>query len=200
LALHILGRKEFPTFESKIRVYEGGVNEDQLGTFVLRSGYEPTLTSWYGAYWQRYWYECFSGRMSRVPISLTPPPDQDEALQLWKQVAPQLDTLCQESERVLHLCRQQPVPVQQLKETQHFLKYKTLSMKELVRHSLAFGPLGAASFREMFNLEGQTLLSMAEENAAIFDVLRMRARLISEQLTQYSPERSRRNLYAGAIG
>ena len=200
LALHILGRNEFPMFESKIRVYEGGMNEDQLGTFVLRSGYEPTLTSWYGAYWQRYWYEWFSGRKSQVPISMTPPPDHDEALQLWEQVAPQLDTLCQEAERVLHLCRQQPVPVQQLKETQHLLKYETLAMKELVSHSLAFGPLGAASFREMFNLEGQTLLNMAEENAAIFHVLRTRARLISEQLTQYSPEPSRRKLYAGAIG
>jgi hypothetical protein len=131
---------------------------------------------------------------------LTPPPDHDEALQLWEQIAPQLDTLCREAETVLHLCRQQPVPVQQLKETQHLLKYETLAMKELVSPSLAFGPLGAASFREMFNLEGQTLLNMAEENAAIFHVLRTRARRISEQLTQYSPEHSRRNFYVGAIG
>lgn len=200
LALHILGHEEFPTFESKMRVYEGGMNEDQLGTFVLRAGNEPTLSSWYGTYWQRYWYECFSGKKSRTSMSLTPPPDHDEALQLWEQVVPQLDTLCQEAERVLHLCRRQPVPVQKLKETQYLLKCEVVAMKELVRPSLAFGPLVAASFQEMFNLEGQTLLRMAEENAAIFHVLRTRARLISEQLTQYSPECSRRNFYAGTIG
>ena len=200
LALYILGHEAFPTFESKIRVYEGGMNEDQLGTFVLRAGSEPVLTSWYGAYWQRYWYECFSGRKSRTSISLTPPPDHVEALQLWEQIAPQLNTLCQEAEKVLYLCRQKPVPVQQLKDTQHLLKYETLAMKECVRDSLAFGPLVAASLREMFNIEGRTLLSMAEENAAIFHVLRRRAGLIFEQLTRYSSEHSRRNFYASAIG
>ena len=41
LCLHLLGDSELPTFASKIRVYEGGTNEDQLGTFVLRAGYEP---------------------------------------------------------------------------------------------------------------------------------------------------------------
>ena len=199
LALHILGQEEFPKFESKVRVYEGGMNEDQLGTFVVRAGDELLLTSWYGAYWQRYWYECFSGRKSLVPIPLAPPPDQYEALQLWDQIAPQLDTLCQEAERVLHFCRQQPVPVQQLQETQHLLKYETLAMKERVGPSLAFGPLGMAAIRDTFNLEGQTLLTMAEENAAVFHVLRTRARLVSKQLTQYSPECSRRNLYAGTI-
>jgi hypothetical protein len=92
------------------------------------------------------------------------------------------------------------VPVQQLKEAQHFLKCETFVMKELARPSLAFGPLVSASIRETFNLEGMTLMSMAEENAAVFHVLRTRAQNTFERLTQYLPESPRRNLYAGAIG
>ena len=76
------------------------------------------------------------------------PPDQSESQVLWEQLAPQLDVLCERAERVLYLCRQQPEPVQQLKEAQHLLNCETLAMKELVRPSLAFGPLGAASIRE----------------------------------------------------
>jgi hypothetical protein len=200
LALHILGHDEFPIFKSRIRVYEGGMNEDQLGTFVLRSGFEPILTSWYGAYWQRYWYELFTGQSSHCSILTHSPPDQLESQVLWEQLAPQLDVLCEGAEKVLQCCRQQPVPVQQLKDAQHLLKCETLAMKELVRLSLAFGPLGAVAFRETFNLEGQTLRSMAEENAAIFHVLRTRAQNAFKQLTRYSPEPSRRNLYVGAIG
>ncbi len=200
LTRHILGHGEFPFFTSKIRVYEGGVNEDQLGTFVLRAGAESALTSWYGVYWQRYWYELFTGQSSHCSLLAHPPPDQSEILVLWEQLAPMLDTLCKQAERVLQCCRQQPIPVQQLKEAQHLLKCETLAMKELVRPSLAFGPLGAASIRETFNLEGQTLLSMAEENAAIFHVLQTRAQNAFEQITRYSHEPSRRNLYVGAIG
>ena len=200
MARHLLGHEEFPIFESKIRVYEGGMNEDQLGTFVLRVGYEPNLTSWYGAYWQRYWYELFTRQSSHCSILTHPPPDRLESQVLWKQLAPKLDTLCEQAERVLHLCRQQPVPVQQLKEAQHFLKCETFVMKELARPSLAFGPLVSASIRETFNLEGMTLMSMAEENAAVFHVLRTRAQNTFERLTQYLPESPRRNLYAGAIG
>jgi ADP-heptose:LPS heptosyltransferase len=200
LALYILGHGLFPTISSKIRVYEGGVNDDQLGTFILRAGNAPVLTSWYGAYWQRYWYELFTGINSQCSLPVTPPPDQVETRILWSQLAPKLDDLCQQAEWVSHCCRQQPIPVQQLKEAQYQLKCQTLAMKELVRPSLAFGPLAIASIRETFNLEGATLIGMAEECVTAYHVFRDRVRFVSGQLTKRSSESSRRNIYAGAIG
>jgi ADP-heptose:LPS heptosyltransferase len=200
LSLHILDGEVFPTFASKIRVYEGGMNEDQLGTFVLRAGYEPALTAWYGAYWRRYWYESFTGQSSQSSILSHPPPDLSESQVMWEQLVPQLETLCEQADGVLQFCKQHPVPVLQLKEAQHQLNCRTLAMKEFARPSLAFGPLAVAFFRETFNLEGHTIISMAEEYATAYQVLRTRARLTFEQLTQYSPEPARRNLYASAIG
>jgi ADP-heptose:LPS heptosyltransferase len=200
LCLHLLGDGALPTFSSKIRIYEGATDEDQLGTFVLRAGYETALRTWYGGYWRRYWFELFTGQKSLRPLASEPPPDQFESLQLWKQLAPQFETLCGQADGVLQFCKQHPIPVMQLKEAQHHLKCGTLAMKELARPSLAFGPLTVAFIRETFNLEGHTLISMAEEYATAYQVLRNRARLTFEQLTQYSPEPARRILYAGATG
>ncbi len=200
LCLYMLRTGNLPTFESKMRVYEGGVNEDHLGTFVLRAGYESPLKAWYGNYWQRSWYEGCTGQKSLQQISPEPPPDLGEVIQIWEQLAPELDLLCDQAEKVLRLCQQQPVPVRELKDVQEQLKYGTLAMKELVRPSLAFGPLAVASIRETFNLEENTLVGMAKEHAAAYQLLRTRARLTMEQLTQYTPESSRRNLYASAIG
>ena len=200
LCLHIIGRGDLPAFLSNIRVYEGGINEDHLGTFVLRVGYEPSVSAWYGNYWQRCWYEWFTGQESLQPSPSEPPPDMDALIRIWEELAPQLDILCDQAERVLRLCQQQPVPVQELKDVQESLKYGTLAMKELVTPSLAFGPLAVASIRETFNLEENTLVGMAKEHVAAYHLLRTRAQLTIEQLTQYSPGTLRRNRYAGAIG
>jgi len=200
LCLHVLGQRGLPTFSSRIRVYEGAIDEDQLGTFSLRAGHEPALTAWYGTYWRRYWYEVFTGHPSRIPISWLSPPDQLEALGLWKQLAPQADALCQQAEEVLYLCRQQPVPVLKLKKAQHQVTQRSLAIKELGGPSYAFGPLAGAFIRETFNLEGHTLVGMAEEYVAASQAFRARGTLTFEQLSRYSHEPVRRDLYVGAIG
>ena len=200
LCLSLLGFGMLPNFTSKVRVYEGVIDEDQLGSFRLRAGHEVNHTSWYGKYWRRYWYERFTGKKSQSASALSVNPPQDEEIQLWKQVAPQLDVLCERAEKVVQLCEHKPLLIPQLKETQHLLKGETLALKELTKCSLAFGPLVGASIRETLNLEGQTLSDLAEENAQVFHVLRSGAKCMFEQLTQYSPKPSRRDLYVGAIG
>jgi len=200
LCSHLLGKNVLPCFSSGIRVYEGVIDEDQLGTFVLRSGYEPALTAWYGTYWRRYWFQCFTEKPSKIPPSQDAPPDRLQTVRLWEQVAPQLDRLCDQSNAVLQFCRQIPIPVRKLKETQVRLKEQTLEMKELVKSSYAFGPLSVAFIRETFNLEGQTLVGMAEEYALAAQSFRTRARLTCKQLSEHSPESLRREQYAGAIG
>ncbi|MEX0830878.1 MAG: glycosyltransferase family 9 protein [Nitrospirales bacterium] len=200
LCAHLLGKGALPEFSSKIRIYEGAIDEDQLGTYVLRSGHEPALTTWYGDFWRRYWYEMYTGRFSQVPFASNVPPDHAEVVGLWPQFASHVDVLCQQAEEVRALCRKQPIPVLKLKEAQYRLKEQTLAMKELVRSSYAFGPLVVAFIRETFNLEGQTLIEMTEEYVTAVDTLKNRVKRTFGQFSQYSPEPIRRELYAGAIG
>jgi len=200
LCWHVLGEGDFPTFTAKIRVFEGAIDEDQLGTYVLRSGHEPAVTGWYGAFWRRAWYEMFTGECSHVPIHSTVPPDYAEVIGLWPLFAAQVSELCQQVEVVRSLCQKQPVPLLNLKEAQHRLKEHTLAMKERVRSSYAYGPLTVAFIRETFNFEGQTLRAMTEEYVTAAETFQDRVTLIVDQLTLSSPEPRRRELYAGAIG
>ncbi len=200
LCLYILEGGARQNFASKIRVYEGIIDGDHLGSFVLRSGHTPNLTNWYSTYWRRYWYELFTGLSSQIPQISSPPPYVLEDLRLWEELKPRVDTLCQKTEKMVDLCQQQSVPVAQLKDTQSFVKYESLVLKEMTKSSLAFGPLVGACIRETFNLEGQTLGSMAQEYSRAFYTLQSRAQNTFEHLTQYSPESSRRNLYVRSIG
>ncbi|MDH5426707.1 MAG: glycosyltransferase family 9 protein [Nitrospirota bacterium] len=200
LCWHVLGEGALPTFSSTIRVFEGGIDEDHLGTFVLRSGQEPSVTAWYGTFWRRAWYEMFTGGFSHTLPSSSLPPDYEEVIALWALFAPQVSALCQQVKLVRSLSRRQPVPVLDLKEAQHRLKEHTLVMKELVRASFAYGPLTVAFIRETFNLEGQTLQAMTEEYVMAAKTFQDRVTLIFDQLTRDSPEPKRRDLYASAIG
>ena len=200
LCSHLLGKRALPNFSSRIRIYEGAIDEDQLGKFALRAGREPSLISWYGTYWRRYWFELFTGRPSQIPVFPDSPPDRSEVCSLWEMLAPQLDELCSQADGVLQLCRQEPVPVKKLKDVQYHLKEQTLAIKELVQLSHAFGPLAVAFIRDTFNLESQTLIGMAEEGVVAARALRTRARATFNQLHQYVPEPVRREMYASASG
>ena len=200
LCWYLLGKTDFPQFHSKIRVYEGGIDEDQLGAYMLRTGYEPNSTSWYGTYWRRFWYETFTGLPSQVPIFSGASPDHSEVVRLWGHLQPQVEVLCQKAEEARFLCRQQPVPVPKFKKVQQVLKEQALEMKELVRFSYAYGPLAIAFIRETFNLEGQTLEAMTEEYLRAAHNLKHRVNLTFRQLSQHSPEPIGRELYVSAIG
>ena len=100
---------------------------------------------------------------------------------------------------MLSLCGQHPVPVMKLKHAQQQVTRRTLALQELCSPSYAFGPLAGAFIRETFNLEGQTLASMAEEYVTASQIFRTRAQRIAEQFSHYSPESVRRDVYVGAI-
>ncbi len=200
LCLHLLGVCPFPSFSNKIRVYEGGVNEDRLGTFVLRAGSEEPRLAWYAEYWRQYWYETFTRCPSLVPFPLTPPPDFPECEQVWRRLAPQLNQLCIQADRVLDLCHQRPIPVDILKACQHQLTVDTLAMQQVARPSLAFGPLAITFFRDTFSLEAPTVVGMAEEYARAYHVFRTRAVKNYGRLEEMFSHDPRRALYASTIG
>ena len=200
LCLHLLGNHSFPSFSSKIRVYEGGVNEDQLGTFRLRAGTEEPRVSWYAEYWRQYWYQSFTGNPSLVPFSPTPPPDFSDCAQVWRRLAPQLDQLCIQADTVWDMCRQRPIPVDRLKARQYQLKVDTLTMQQVARPSLAFGPLAMAFFRDIFSLESLTLSGMAEEHAQAYHVFRTRGEENYRRLEGMFSHDPRGGRYARTIG
>jgi ADP-heptose:LPS heptosyltransferase len=200
LCLHLLGASPFPSFSSKVRVYEGGVNEDQLGTFFIRAGSEEPRLAWYAEYWRHYWYESFTGCPSRIPFLATSPPDFPECEQVWRHLAPQLNQLCNQADRVLDLCRQRPIPVDILKACQHQLTVDTLAMQQVARPSLAFGPLAIAFFRDTLSLEGMTVGGMAEEYIRAYHVFRTRVADNFTKLDKMNSHDPRRTLYASAIG
>jgi ADP-heptose:LPS heptosyltransferase len=200
LCLHLLGACPFPSFSSKVRVYEGGVNEDQLGTFLIRAGSEEPRLAWYAEYWRQYWYKSFTSCPSRVPFPLTSPPDFPEYEQMWRRLASQLDRLCIQADTVLDLCRQRPIPVDTLKARQHQLTVDTLTMQQIARPSLAFGPLAMAFFRDTFSLEAATVGGMAEEYARAYHVFRTRVAENYTRLDEMFSHDPRRVLYVRAIG
>lgn len=200
LCLHLLGTRPFPSFSSRIRVYEGGVNEDQLGTFMIRAGTEEPRASWYAEYWRQYWYQSFTGGPSLGHFLPTFPPDFSECEQVWRCLTPQLDQLCIQADTILDMCRQRPIPVNRLKARQQKLKTDTLTMQQVARPSLAFGPLAMAFFRDTFSLEAATLGGMAEEHARAYHVFRARTADNYAQLEKMCSHDPRRALYACAIG
>ena len=200
LCLHLLGGRSFPSFSAKVRVYQAGVNEDQLGTFFIRAGSEERRIAWYADYWRQYWYESFTGCPSRVKISPTPSLDFSEYEQVWRRLAPQLDQLCIQADTVLNMCRQKPILVDTLKARQHQLTVDTLTMQQVARTSLAFGPLAMAFFRDTFSLEAATVSGMAEEYARAYHVFRNRAAENFSRLDEINSRVQRRALYASAIG
>ncbi|MCA9420759.1 MAG: glycosyltransferase family 9 protein, partial [Nitrospira sp.] len=200
LCLHLLGAGPFPSFSSRIRVYEGSLNEDQLGTFILRAGTEEARVAWYAEFWRQYWYELFTGDTSRVPYSTAPPPDFHGCEELWDNLFPQISQLCRQADMVLELCRQKPIPVDLLKAGQGQLSVDTLAMQQVARPSLAFGPLAMAFFRETFSLEASTLAGMAEENAHAYHTFHVRAGEIFTRLAEKVTHDPRRALYACEIG
>ena len=200
LCLHLLSTRPFPAFSSKVRVYEGGVNEDQLGTFFIRAGSEDRRIGWYANYWRQYWYESFTHCPSLVPSPRTSPPDFPECEHVWRLLAPQLDQLCIQADTVVDLCRQRPIPVDSLKAQQHQLKDNALMMQQVARPSLAFGPLAMTFFRETFSLEAGTLGGMAEENARAYHAFRSRGIENYTRLDAMVSFDSRRAGYASAIG
>lgn len=200
LCLHLMGTRPFPSFSSKIRVYESGVNEDQLGTFMIRAGMEEPRVAWYAEYWRQYWFQSFTGSPSLVHLSPTSPPDFPECEQVWRRLAPQLDQLSIRADTVVDMCRQRPIPVDLLKTLQHKLKMDTLTMQQIARPSLAFGPLAMAFFRDTFSLEAATLGGMAEEHARAYHVFHTRGAENYKRLEEMYSHDPRRALHARAIG
>jgi ADP-heptose:LPS heptosyltransferase len=168
LMLHVLGRRPCPTTVSGFRLYQSGIDEDQLGAFRLVAGHEDPTTAWYASFWRRYWYEAFTGCPSRLPEPGGVPPDVDRASAQIATLLPLLDSLCRRSAAIRSVTSRTPLPVQQLQSLQREQALERERAVELGRGSLALAPLTGAFLRSLHNDNVQGLGGLARHHVEAY--------------------------------
>ncbi len=175
VCLHVLGKGELPGFSIGTRVYEAGVDEDQLGTFRLRVGVEDPLQQWYGEFWRKFWYEDCTGQISRMSGPHGKPPDLDHVIETFAKLDPLLTFLCDTVNEFVDLTSQASLSVHRIKACHERLNQKAHEARVLGRMSPAFSPITSACFRDTYNLSQSDLYGMACEHAKAYAMWKRRA-------------------------
>ena len=134
LMLHVLVGHPFPSNAMGFRIYQSGINEDQLGTFQCRAGQEQPEIQWYASFWRRYWYESFTGLPSHIPAPEGPPPDVEEAVALLKALGPLVDRACMRAGQIAHAAARQPIDAQGVQALQ---RVQTQERESLIRMGMS---------------------------------------------------------------
>ncbi|MDR4494358.1 MAG: glycosyltransferase family 9 protein [Nitrospirales bacterium] len=196
LCRHVLAHGPFPKFSSRMRVYEGSVDKDQSGSFVLRAGAENRQVSWYAQFWKKFWFETFTGRTSEEQLESPTPPDWLTVNESWRAWIDKISSLCQQADQVEVMCRQRPISVVRLQWAQSKLKEHTSEFLAQARQSLAISPLATAFFRDSHNLQASSLEGMAKEHAQAFHLLSVRLRDVANRLQVTMEYQERGHSYA----
>lgn len=165
LVLHALGSGPFPSGLSTCRIYESGVDADQLGMFRLRAGCESAVTAWYAAFWRRYWFESFTSLPSQVPMPEGPAPDAEEALRCLITMQPRLDSLCKRAEDIVRMASRMPIPTGALASLQQEQVRERESAIRIGMDSLAIAPLTTEFLRTIHNDNVQGVEQLARHHA-----------------------------------
>ncbi len=200
LCTWVMGAGRFPSFSSRVRVYEGAIDSQHLGTYAIKAGNEDPLFAWYGKHWKGYWYGAYTGQGKRVGKPLEPPPDFDDVKHVWDNIRPIIHRLCDEAKAIEEVCQRHPISLERLKSLQQQLKSDTLVLQEWVRSSFMFGPLSVTLLRDTFCLESSNLAGMAHEHAQAYRLFHERIENFGEQFREWGPSHQRRELYASTIG
>jgi ADP-heptose:LPS heptosyltransferase len=193
LMLHILGAGSFPHGISTFRVYESGLDEDQLGVFRLKAGLEQPGTTWYATFWRRYWYEAFTGKPSRVPASRIALPDAGAVAHL-AVLFPLIESLCRRAEDIVRAALRKPVAATSLQALQREQTVERERMVRLGMQSFATAPMMTAFVRAIQNDNVQGLEQMARHHARAYRDCRTQLMTIRRILAQFSGQRSSREL------
>ncbi len=200
LCAWILDFGDFPTFASRVRVYEGNIDQDHLGTYTLRSGNANPVWEWYSKHWRRYWYGTHCSQTSRTDHLTTPPPDFYEAQHVWRHLQPLTEALFRQAQHMMEVSQHTPVPVEKIKNLQHQLQSDTFTMQKWARSSLLFGPLSVALLRDTHCFESTTLRGMIQECVEAYQVFDERVQEAGRQIEEWKTCHQRRELYASTIG
>ena len=168
LILYVLGVGPFPSRISTVRVYESGIDEDQLGTFCLKAGLEPVVTAWYASFWRRYWYELFTGLPSRIPMPDGPVPDAEDAMHRLVAMQPRLDSLCKRAEDIVRTARRTPVAALALATLQQEQVRERECTVRMGMESLATAPVTTEFMRTLYSDNVQGIDRLARHHATAY--------------------------------
>ena len=207
LMLHVLDQAPRPIADPGFRLYQSAVDEDHLGTYMVRGGAESASERWYAAFWRRYWYEAMTGHRSRVPKLIEPPPDRTLAVSHLLGLLPKLDRLCQRADTIVQATRQRPVPVKRIQTLQDEQAKEREQALALGMSSPATAPVTSAFLRTIHNDNLEGLDRLAQFHAAAYGEWRkgvgaMRDRLrrgVCESLSVASPSRKERKPVAAGF-
>jgi ADP-heptose:LPS heptosyltransferase len=169
LMLHALGEAPSPIADPGFRLYQSGVDEDQLGTYLLKSGEESPSTQWYAAFWRRYWYESMTGRPSLAPAVDGPPPEEDSTRRHLTGLIPMLDRLCRRAAEIARVARQNPTPAGRLRALQG---KQTQEREQAVSEGMASpstAPVTSAFLRTIHNDNVEGLDRLAQFHSAAYE-------------------------------
>lgn len=151
LLLHVLKNTPCPSYTPEARLYESGVDEDQLGVFRLRVGKESPLTAWYAAYWRRYWYETHTELRSNLPAPEEPPPDANEVHGQMRRLFPLLEAACKRADQIARLAGRTSMDLAELKRLQREQGAEQERLVAIGMSTSATAPVTAAFLRQLQN-------------------------------------------------
>jgi ADP-heptose:LPS heptosyltransferase len=173
LCLHVLGHVEFPTAWTGVQVYASDVDADGLACYRLRAGQSDLVADWYGAFWRRYWYDTFTGHVSRVVFD-QPAPDSAEQQQLFAQLLPGINRAVDLADQIARGSRQQPMPVVALHHAQTELTNLRNRIMPLAMSSPAAGPITVSFVRELAQCETSDVIQVADHQAKAYQRWKLR--------------------------
>lgn len=183
LALHALGLLPFPASWTGVRVYESCVDKDGLACYQQRAGQRDPVADWYGTFWRRYWYEQFTGHVSRVALDHMPSDLADE--QQWsRQLPPEVEHVVQHAERLASLCHQPAVSAGELKAAQDALIAARHVAMPMAMASPAFGPITTALLRALYDARVLDTRMRAVHQAQAYRTWKVRMNGVRDRLKQ----------------
>ncbi|MGB0908838.1 MAG: glycosyltransferase family 9 protein [Nitrospirales bacterium] len=182
VSIHALGKGALPVVTPGMRVYESGIDQDQLGTFHLRVGTEPPLYHWYGQFWRKFWFDVCSGRPSQSPSCQDDPPDRDHVEETFVRLEPLLTELCAAADEMVAQTSHEPLSADRIKTCHERLNRIAYEARKLGRTSLAFTPITTACFRDTCNLQQPDLHGMAREHAQAYATWKHRTWDVAKRL------------------
>ena len=192
LVMHVLGKCPAPSPAPSYRIFESGIDEDQLGSFRQLGLTDSSDHEWYSRFWRRYWYECLTHTTSQIPLDSTGPSNVAAAAQHLSDMMPPLDILCRQADAIVRAAGQ----VAQSPQSLQALQREQTALRERVVHlgmgHLASSPVTTSFVRGLHNDNVKGLERMARHHALAYRQWRRHLTEIHKYLTQKTTQSSQR--------
>ena len=181
LCAHVLIGATFPQITSGVRIYRSRIDEDGLGSAQLYAGHEDPLTTWYGRFWRRFWFEQFTGTPSQILPPEDGPPDLNDALQVLQRLGALAATLVSYAQHMIRLTTRHPLPVSALQELQLREQSDRGQAVALSLQSPSTASLAVSLLRDTHNDDGNDIGSIVRSRLATYQRWQSRLAEVTRQ-------------------